>query len=207
VTPLLDEAGASWVAVELPLTTFEGDVDATRLAIDAVDGPVVLCGHSYGGAVITEAGDRPNVERLVYLAAFACDKGESPANTAPDAGAPGTDLGGALIVSDDDGVVMLDKQTVPAVFYHDCESEDVEAALRRLRPMQLDCLTTAVGPPAWKVKPSTYVVCSEDRGVHPELQRVMAQRCTESVEWPTAHSPFVNRPDLVAGLLVELARP
>ena len=95
---------------------------------------------------------------------------------------------------------------MPAVFYHDCDPEDVDAAIQRLRPMELGCLTTAVGPPAWKAKPSTYVVCSEDRGVHPELQRLMAKRCTESVEWPTAHSPFLNRPDLVAGLLVDLAR-
>ncbi len=75
MTPQLDEAGSSWVAVELPLTSFEDDVAATRQAIDGVDGPVVLCGHSYGGAVITEAGHQRNVERLVYLAAFACDDG------------------------------------------------------------------------------------------------------------------------------------
>jgi pimeloyl-ACP methyl ester carboxylesterase len=72
--------------------------------------------------------------------------------------------------------------------------------------MQLQCLTTPVGRPAWRDTPSTYVVCSEDRAVHPELQRVMAKRCTESLEWPTAHSPFLNRPDLVAELLVDLAR-
>ena len=71
--------------------------------------------------------------------------------------------------------------------------------------MNLTCVTTPVGVPAWRVKPSTYVVCAEDRGVHPDLQRLLAGRCTSSVEWPTAHSPFLNRPDLVASLLTELA--
>jgi pimeloyl-ACP methyl ester carboxylesterase len=206
VTSLLDEAGIDHVAVELPLTSFEDDVAATDDAIDSVPGPVVLCGHSYGGAVITAAGHRPNVERLVFVAAFACDESESPARTAPNAEVPSTDLMGALIISEDDGVIALDQSKTPAVFYHDCAPEAVEAATQRLRPMQLECLTTPVGPPAWKATPSTYVVCSEDRGVHPELQRIMAKRCSESVEWPTAHSPFLNRPDLVAELLAGLAR-
>jgi len=206
VTPRLGGAGVDHVAVELPLASFEDDVLAAREAIVQVGGPVVLCGHSYGGAVITEAGHQPNVEHLVYVAAFACDEGESPANTATDAGAPSTDLDAALIINDDDGDIALDRRNAPAVFYHDCTPEDVESALRQLRSIQLCCLTTAVGPPAWKTKPSTYVVCSEDRGVHPELQRLMAKRCNESVEWPTAHSPFLNRPDLVADLLIELAR-
>jgi pimeloyl-ACP methyl ester carboxylesterase len=206
VTPLLDDAGIDHVAVELPFTSFEDDVATTRKAIDDVAGPVVLCGHSYGGAVITAAGHQPNVERLVYLAAFACDEDESPASTAPDAEVPSTKLDSVLIISEEDGVIALELAETAAVFFHDCAPEDVEAALDRLRPMQLSCLSTPVGPPAWKANPSTYVVCTEDRGVHPELQRVMANRCTESVDFPTAHSPFLNRPDLVAGLLVDLTR-
>jgi len=205
VTPLLDDAGIAHVAVELPLTAFEDDVAATCNAVDAVSGPVLLCGHSYGGAVITEAGHEPNVERLVYLAAFACDEGESPASTAPDAGVPSADLDGALIISEDDGVIAVKLDEAATVLFHDCAPEDVEAALKRLRPMHLKCFATPLGAPAWRNKPSTYVVCSEDRAVHPELQRIMAKRCTESVEWPTAHSPFLNRPDLVADLLRELA--
>jgi pimeloyl-ACP methyl ester carboxylesterase len=206
VTPRLDDAGVAWVAVDLPLTTFEDDVAATRAAIDAAGGPVVLCGHSYGGAVIPEAGGRPNVQRLVYLAAFACDEGESPANTAPDADAPATDLEHALVITDDGTEVSIDHDATAAAVYHDCRPEDVAATLEQLRPMHLACLMTPVGRPAWRDKPSTYVVCEEDQAVHPELQRVMAKRCTESLEWPTAHSPFLNRPDLVAGLLVDLAR-
>jgi len=204
VTPLLDDAGIEHVEVDLPFTSFEDDVAAACDAVDAVPGPVVLCGHSYGGAVITEAGHRENVERLVFLTAFACDEGESPASTAPDAAAPTTDLANAFVIGDD-ASISLDEAAGPSVLYHDCDAEDVKAAMQRLRPTRLECLSTPVGPPAWRTKPSTYAVCSEDRGVHPELQRIMAKRCTESVEWPTAHSPFLNRPDLVADLLIELA--
>jgi pimeloyl-ACP methyl ester carboxylesterase len=206
VTPRLDDAGVAWVAVDLPFPSFEDDVAATRAAIDGASGPVVLCGHSYGGAVVTGAGGRSNVQRLVYLAAFACDEGESPANTAPDASVATADLEALLVLSDDGTVVSVRDEAAAAAFYHDCTPEDVVATVERLRPVQLACLVTPLGPPAWRDKPSTYVVCTEDHAVHPELQRVMAKRCTESLEWPTAHSPFLNRPDLVAGLLVDLAR-
>jgi pimeloyl-ACP methyl ester carboxylesterase len=206
VVALLDDAGITSVAVELPLTGYADDVAAAARAVVAVDGPVVLCGHSYGGAVITGAGDRPNVERLVYLTAFACEEGESAATIAPDARAASTDVDGVFVIDEDGTTVTLVPDRSPAVFYHDCSPEDVASALTMVRSMQLHCLTTPVGEPAWRSKPSTYVVCTEDRAVHPELQRVMAARCTESVDFPTAHSPFLNRPDLVAGLLAELAQ-
>jgi pimeloyl-ACP methyl ester carboxylesterase len=206
VTPLLERADVAWSAVELPLTSLEDDVAAVRQTIAGVGGPVVLCGHSYGGAVITEAGHEPTVQRLVYLAAFACDEGESPAHTAPDAGVPAKNLEGVLVIADDGSTVTLDDTNAPAIFYNDCTLEDVEAALRRLRRMRLQCLMTPVGAPAWRDKPSTYVVCTEDQAVHPELQQIMAKRCAEALEWPSGHSPFLSDPDLVAGLLVDLAR-
>jgi pimeloyl-ACP methyl ester carboxylesterase len=206
VQRLLDRADVDAVAVELQLTSLDDDAATTEAAIRAIDGPVIACGHSYGGAVITRAGDQPNVERLVYLTAFACDADESPARTAPDAGVPSGDLSGVLVISEDRSSVDLDAARAPGAFYNDCAADDVAFALERLRPMQLACLTTPVGPPAWRAKPATYVVCTEDRAVHPELQRIMAKRCTESVDFPTGHSPFLNRPDLVADLLVDLAR-
>jgi pimeloyl-ACP methyl ester carboxylesterase len=142
----------------------------------------------------------------VYLAAFACDEGESLANTAPDSGAASRDLSGLLVIDDDGATCHVDPERARAVFLHDCAPEDAEAAIARLRPMQLACLNTPVRRPAWMDKPSTYAVCTEDQAVHPELQRIMAKRCTENVEWPTAHSPFLNRPDLVAALLIDRAR-
>lgn len=204
VAPVLEDAGHHVVTFDLPLTSFHDDVDATTSAIDAVEGPVVLCGHSYGGAVITQAGHHRSVEHLVYITAFACDEGESPAMVAPDANVPATDLGDALQI--DGGQTTLTRAGAIHGLYHDCDDADVEAALARLRPMRIECITTPLGPPAWAVKPSTYAVCANDQGVHPDLQRLMAARCTNRVEWPTAHSPFLNRPDLVAGLLAEIAK-
>jgi pimeloyl-ACP methyl ester carboxylesterase len=205
VAPRLDAAGIATVAVELPLTSLHDDVKATTSAVDAIEGRVVLCGHSYGGAVITEAGHHPSVEHLVYLTAFACDEGESPAATAVDTPMPSTDLVNVLVVGED-GIATLDLSASVEVFYHDCHAADVDGAVARLRPMHMSCVTTPQGAPAWRVKPSTYIVCSNDQAIHPELQRLMAKRCTAAVEWPTAHSPFLNRPDLVADLLTELAR-
>jgi pimeloyl-ACP methyl ester carboxylesterase len=203
VIPLLDDAGVSVVAIDLPLTSLHDDVDATLAAIDGVGGPVVLCGHSYGGAVITDAGNHPAVEHLVYLTAFAVDEGESAARTATDENLPSTDLAEAFEI--DGTSATLKPELVVAGLYHDCDPADAEAARARLRPIDMSCFTTPAGPPAWRDIPSTYVVCTEDQGIHPELQRFMAKRCTTAVEWPTAHSPFVNRPDLVAELLIERA--
>jgi pimeloyl-ACP methyl ester carboxylesterase len=206
VARLLGEEGVPTRAVELPLTSFADDIGATTRVLAAIGGPIVLCRHSYGGAVVTEAGRHPSVRSLVYLAAFALEEGESPMATATEANVPSTDLGNALIISDDGTTVTLDiGQTVDA-FFHDCSEEDIEYALARLRPMQLSCLGTPVGSPAWIEKPATYVVCTQDRAVHPELQRVMADRCAESIDCPSGHSPFFSKPDLVAGVLVALAR-
>lgn len=204
VNPLLDEAGVPHVALDLPLTSVADDAGAVQAVLDELDGPAILCGHSYGGVVITEAGHHANAEHLVYITAFACDEGESPARTAPDAKIPATELGNVLRIADD-GSTVLTRDGYVQGLYHDCDPADVEAALERLRTTDISCLTTPVGPPAWKVKPSTYAVCADDRGVHPDLQRLMAARCTHQVEWPTAHSPFLNRPDLVADLLTAVA--
>lgn len=204
VVPLLEAKGVGVVAFDLPLTSFDDDVKAATDALDHVDGPVVLCGHSYGGAVISAAGHHPSVEQLVYLTAFACDEGESPAATATDTDLPSTDLASAFVLHDDGTATLTDEGALGGL-YHDCDRADVDAALARLRPIHMSCFTTPLGPPAWKEKAATYVVCAEDRGIHPALQRHMAARCTSSVEWTTAHSPFLNRPDLVAELLATLA--
>ena len=204
VVPLLEEQGIAVETFDLPFTSFDDDVAATKAVLDRVDGEIVLCGHSYGGAVITNAGNHPNVSHLVYLTAFACDADESPAATAPDAELPATDLASALVV-DDNGNATVAPDRIVDTFYHDCDPADAADAVRRLRPSHMSCFTTPVGPPAWKGKPSTYVVCTDDLAIHPGLQRILAARCTQSVEWDSDHSPFLSQPDRVAALLTDLA--
>jgi pimeloyl-ACP methyl ester carboxylesterase len=206
VVALLDREGISAVAVELPLTSLIDDVQATTSALQEIDGRAVLCGHSYGGAVITEAGREPNVEHLVYVTAFVCDAGESTSATAVEKNLPFADFNDALLFNEDATTISFSPESAPEVFYHDCDRVDVDAAVGQLRPINLLCVTTPTTSPAWRDKPSTYVICSDDRALHPAMQRHLSTRCTYSVEWPTAHSPFLNRPDLVASLLAGLAR-
>ena len=204
VVALLDAANVPNVAVDLPLTSLADDAAATRRAIDAVGGPVVLCGHSYGGIVITEAGSHPDVRHLVYLCAFAVDVGRSAADSV-DAELPSTDLQQALVFADD-GFVTIEREGARRGFYGDCEPADGDDALDRLRPIAFECLTTRTSTAAWADRPSTYVVCTLDEAVHPALQRVLARRCTDVVEWPTSHSPFLSQPSRVADLLIDLSR-
>ena len=204
VVALLEKQGVAVVTFDLPLTSFEDDVATTKAVLDQVDGDIVLCGHSYGGAVITNAGNHQKVSHLVYLTAFACDADESPAATAPDADLPATDLASAFVIADD-GTATIAPDLIVDGFYHDCDPAEAADAAARLRPIHMSCFMTPVGRPAWKSKPSTYVVCTEDRAIHPELQRYMAMRCEATVEVDTAHSPFLNRPDAVADLLAGLA--
>jgi pimeloyl-ACP methyl ester carboxylesterase len=163
----------------------------------------VLVGHSYGGAVITEAGVHASVAHLVYLTAFALEIGESPARNNLEGGAGGTALDAAMQFGD--GVLTLDPELAVEAFYHDCEPEVARAAVNRLRPQSLNALQSDVTAAAWRDKPATYVVCTDDRGLTTELQRANAARIGNSVDWPTSHSPFLSRPELVADLLVEIS--
>ncbi len=222
--PVLDrlsDAGIEAVAVDLPghgadpgpLGDLHADSARVREVLDTIDGECVLLGHSYGGAVITEAGVHPAVRHLVYLTAFALDAGEScmaaavAESAALDISYEGRpNLADAFIWNDDDGTISLDPDGAAACLFQDCDAETTAWAVARLGPqpgVTLGDLPTAV---AWRERPSTYVVCTDDEGVHPELQRAMARRCTATVEWPTSHSPFLSAPDRVAELLTGLAR-
>jgi pimeloyl-ACP methyl ester carboxylesterase len=219
VAPLLAAAGVDATAVDLPghggdagpLGDLHDDAARVRRQLDRAGSDVVLVGHSYGGAVITEAGDHPAVSHLVYLAAFPVDFGESCATAAASEAAATLlshegrpDLGGGFIEGPA-ATVTLDPGVAEACLYNDCDAEIVAWALARLGPQPLRTLQDTPRTIAWRLKPSTYAVCANDMAVHPDLQRLLARRCSATVEWPTGHSPFLSLPELVADLLGELA--
>jgi pimeloyl-ACP methyl ester carboxylesterase len=212
VLPVMHAAGVDVRALDLAGDGFASDVASVRDALDAVDGDVVLLGHSYGGAVITEAGVHPAVRHLVYLCAFALDDGEACTRAATDEAAAvsisheGRPSLGAAMIYHDDGTSTLTRDGARACLYHDVDDDTFDWAYAHLGPQRSDTLGAVPRAIAWRTTPSTYVVCTEDQGVHPDLQRIMACRCGDTVEWPLGHSPFANRPDLVGELLVNIAR-
>ena len=212
VLPLVRDNGVSARAVDLPGAGFDSDVAQVRATLDEIDGEVVLLGHSYGGAVVTDAGAHASARHLVYLCAFAIAENESCGSAAsgePDVASishVGRPNLGAAMVHHDDGTSTLTRAGARDCLYADVDDATFDWAYAQLRAQRDDSLVAMPQEIAWRTKPSTYVVCAEDQGVHPDLQRIMARRCTETVEWQLGHSPFANRPDLVADLLVELAR-
>jgi pimeloyl-ACP methyl ester carboxylesterase len=216
VQAALAERDIPAVAIDLPghgdSRDALGDLHADALAagrlFETIEGDVVLCGHSYGGAVITQVEAHPRTKHLVYLAGFQLEPGESCASVAAAAvpqGAGATELGSALL-RHDDGTVTLDPDLAARVLYNDCPPEDVAVALERLGPQLMASLQQPATRAGWHEIPSTYVVCTEDLGVAPALQRAMAERAGSTLEWPTSHSPFLSRPELVADLLAARAR-
>lgn len=199
-----------------PLTDLHGDAARVTAALDALatveDDPVVLVGHSYGGAVVTEAGLHPTVAHLVYLAAFNLDEGESVMAALPeDARAAAIDHSGmpdpaALLAFADDGSTTVTGAGAATLFYNACPPDVAGAAAARLTPQPMANLGQSPTRVAWRERPSTYVVCARDQAVHPDVQRLLAERADHVVEWDTDHSPFLGRPDLVVALLADLAR-
>ena len=219
VVPLVREAGIDVVTVDLPghgedegpFTDLHGDADRVIRVLDAIDDDVVLLGHSYGGAVITDAGVHPRVRHLVYLCAFPLAEGETCQSAATDEAVAvniahdGRPNVAESIVFADDGTSTVTPAGVVACLYQDCDDETRAWAVAHVGPQPMAALGQSPRAVAWRTTPSTYVVCTEDMMVHPELQHLLAARCTNWVDWPTSHSPFASRPDLVADLLVDLA--
>ncbi|MFF7203274.1 alpha/beta fold hydrolase [Streptomyces sp. NPDC008141] len=189
--------------VQNPTLSLEGDVAATKQIIAEQDGPVVLVGHSYGGAVITEAGQDDKVARLVYIAAFAPDKGESVSTLIanPEPGAPVPP-----ILPPRDGFLFLDRERFAEAFAGDLPLEQAGFMADSQTPWGVEALAGAVSQPAWRTKPSWYLVATDDRMIPPPAQRAMAERAgSTSVEVAGSHSVYVSQPDAVADLVRQAA--
>jgi pimeloyl-ACP methyl ester carboxylesterase len=191
------------VVVQNPTKSLADDVATTKAAIDSVNGDVVLVGHSYGGVVITEAGTHPRVSSLVYITAFAPDKGESVssliANPSPGAPVP-------PILPPKDGYLFLDRSKFAASFAADVEEDTASFMADSQVPWGVDALTGAVSEPAWRSKPSHYLVAMDDKMIPPPAQRAMAGRAkAQVVEMPGSHSVYVSRPAEVAEIIDKAA--
>jgi pimeloyl-ACP methyl ester carboxylesterase len=199
VYDILKQNGLHVSIVQNPTMSLAGDVAATRMAIEAESGPVILVGHSYGGVVITEAGNHRNVAGLVYITAFAPDKGESVntliANPPPGAPVP-------PILPPKEGYLFLDKQKFPAAFAGDVEPQTAAFMADSQVPWGVDALSGVVTEPAWKTKPSWYLVVTDDKMIPPPAQRFMSKRAgSKVVEVPGSHSIYISNPQAVAALI------
>lgn len=204
---ILREQGYPVVVVQHATISLADDVAATRRAIAASEGNVVLVGHSYGGVVITEAGVDPKVSALVYVAAFAPDQGESVAslNAAAPPDAP-PDAPKPPILPPTDGFLLLDKAQFRAAFAADVPADVAQFMADSQLPWGLQALTGAISNPAWKVKPSWYLVAEEDHMIPPGAQRGMAARAGATVRAVAgSHAVYVSNPKAVAALIVEAA--
>jgi pimeloyl-ACP methyl ester carboxylesterase len=200
---LLRKEGYNVSVVQNPTLSLEGDAAATRLIIDAQDGPVILVGHSYGGAVITEAGTHPNVAALVYIAAFAPDKGES-VNTLIADPPPGAPV--PPILPPREGFLFLDREKFHASFAGDVSADLAAFMADSQVPWGVNALGGAVTEPAWRVKPSWYLLTTEDRMIPPPAQRAMSERAGSTVvEVAASHSVYVSQPQAVAALIARAA--
>jgi len=200
----LRERGYQVRVVQNPLTSLSDDVTATRVVLSQISGPVILVGHSYGGVVITEAGSDPKVKALVYIAAFAPDKGESVqaliANPPPDAPAP-------PILPPQNGFLFLDRAKFADAFAADVPPAEAAFMADSQVPWGVAALAGAVTEPAWKSKPSWYLVSTNDRMIPPPAQRQMAKRAGATVvETEASHSVYVSRPQAVVELIDRAAR-
>ncbi|WP_408952044.1 alpha/beta hydrolase [Lysobacter sp. Hz 25] len=200
---VLKKDGYNVSIVQNPTTSLAGDVAFTKRVIAQQDGPVVLVGHSYGGVVISEAGTDPKVERLVYIAAFAPDAGESVqsliANPPPGASAP-------PILPPQDGFLLLDRSKFAASFAGDLPAEEAEFIAASQVPWGVEAAAGKVTVPAWKSKPSWYLVATDDRMIPPPAQQSMAKRSGATVvEAPGSHAIYVSQPEVVAKIIAQAA--
>jgi pimeloyl-ACP methyl ester carboxylesterase len=203
VYAILKKDGYRVSVVQNPTLSLGDDVAVTRRVLASLDGPAILVGHSYGGAVITEAGNDPKVEGLVYIAAFAPDKGESVASLIKDP-PPGAPV--PPILPPQGGFLLLDKAKFHASFAADVDAEKAAFMADSQVPWGLDALSGAISEPAWRRKPSWYLVATEDKMIPPAAQRLMSERArATTVEHSGSHAIYVSQPQTVAALIQSAA--
>jgi pimeloyl-ACP methyl ester carboxylesterase len=203
IVPRLHAKGLRVSCVQIPLTSVADDVVATQRMVNAQDGPVLLVGHSYGGAVITEVGVNPNVAGLVYIAAFAPDEGESLAQMAQPFGASPAF---SQVEPIEDGYVLLSGTGIRAAFAQDLSSDEQEILNATQRPVQSAVFRSAIRGAAWRTKPSWFIVALNDRTISPELQRMTAERMSAKVlTLATSHVPMLAKPEEVAEFICDAA--
>jgi pimeloyl-ACP methyl ester carboxylesterase len=201
---ILKKDGYNVSIVQNPTTSLADDVAATRLAIAQVQGPVVLVGHSYGGVVVTEAGTDPKVAGLVYVTAFAPDKGESVETLIKDP-PPGAPV--PPILPPVNGYLFLDKAQFRASFAADVTEAQAAFMADSQVPWGVNALAGSISEPAWRTKPSWYLVATEDRMISPPAQRQMATRAGATVaEAAGSHAIYVSKPEAVAALIAKAAK-
>jgi pimeloyl-ACP methyl ester carboxylesterase len=203
VYDLLTKDGYNVTIVQNPTTSLADDVAVTKRALATQNGPAILVGHSYGGVVITEAGNDANVAGLVYIAAFAPDKGESVSaliqNPPPGAPVP-------PIMPPQDGYLFLDRAKFRESFAADVAPDTAAFMADSQVPWGLDALNGAVTEPAWKTKPSWYLVSTDDKMIPPDAQRAMSKRAGSTVvEAKGSHAVYVSQPQAVATIIAKAA--
>jgi len=199
----LKKDGYNVTVVQNPTVSLADDVAVTKRAIEAQSEPVILVGHSYGGVVITEAGNHPNVAALVYIAAFAPDKDES-VNTLIADPPPGAPV--PPILPPQDGFLFLDREKFHESFAGDLSAEQAAFMADSQVPWGLDALSGTISEPAWRSKPSWYLVSTEDRMIPPPAQREMSGRAGSTViEVEGSHSIYVSQPAAVAEFIEKAA--
>jgi pimeloyl-ACP methyl ester carboxylesterase len=200
----LAQDGYNVMVTQQPTVSLKEDVAYTRRVIDAAPGPVLLVGHSYGGAIITQAGNAQKVKGLVYVAAFAPDKNESVEllikNPVPGAPVP-------PLLPPQDGFLLLDQEKFAAAFAADVDPKTSSFMARAQVPWGVKALSGKISEAAWHAKPSYYLVAKDDRMIPPDAQRQMSQRIRATVtEVPGSHAIYVSQPKAVAELIERAAR-
>ncbi|PYX17289.1 MAG: alpha/beta hydrolase [Acidobacteria bacterium] len=201
---VLKQDGYDVSIVQNPTISLDGDVVATKRVLAGQDGPAILVGHSYGGAVITQAGNDSKVAGLVYITAFAPDKGESVASLIknPPPGAPVPP-----ILPPRDGYLLLDKAKFAAAFAGDVEPEKAAFMADSQVPWGVEAPSGTISEPAWKSKPSWYLIATDDKMIPPDAQRFMSKRAGSTVvEAKGSHAIYVSQPRAVAALIEQAAK-